>query len=148
MKKSRAVPLILLGTLTLLSGCGGESEPEKKAEVKQHIYTSREDCLNDWGRDERDCRPAGTGSHVYLGPRYYWHHGGGYPVAVDHDGSTRRLSGSFLSRPGATSRATGITTSTAHIGGGGARAGGSHGGGGGHVSRGGFGGTAHGFSGG
>ena len=139
MKRSRAVPLIFLGTLTLLGGCG--REPEETADVTQHIYTSREDCLNDWGRDERDCRPAGSGSHVYLGPRYYWHHGGGYPVAVDPDGSTRPLRNTFMSRPGATSHATGITSSTISVGG-------ARGGGAGHVSRGGFGGFARGFSGG
>lgn len=147
MKRSRAVPLILLGTLSLLTACGqGE-----KTEIKQHNYASREDCLSDWGRDERDCRPARSGTG-YMGPRYFWHHGGGYPVAVDNDGSTRPLPNSYMSRPGTTSRSTGTTIShiSGRYSGGGAQMGGarSGGGGGGHTSRGGFGGTAHGFSGG
>ena len=143
MKRSRAVPLILLGTLSLLTACGqGE-----KTELKQQNYASREDCLNDWGRDERDCRPARSGIG-YVGPRYFWHHGGGHPVAVDADGSTRPLPNSYLSRPGTTSRATGITTTTSRISGRYTSGGARMGGGGGTISRGGFGGTSRGFSGG
>jgi hypothetical protein len=139
MKKSRAVPLILLGTLSLLSACGRD----ETTEIKQHSYASREDCLKDWGRDERDCSPVRTGTG-YMGPRYYWYHSGGYPVVVNNDGSTRPLPNSSMSRFGATSRAIGTTTShiSGHYTGGGAQAGG------GHTSRGGFGGTAHGISGG
>lgn len=130
-KRSRAVPLILLGTLTLLTGCD-RTEP---VEVQQSTYASREDCVADWGQDDRDCRPAGsaTGGHYY-GPRYYWHHGGGYPVAMDPDGSKRPLTNSYLNRPGTSTRATGIT-SHGYLGGT-------------RTSRGGFGGFMRGFSGG
>jgi len=158
MKKSRAVPLILLGTLSLLTACG----PGEQTEIKQNNYVSKEDCMSDWGRDERDCTPVntlsgrgtgtgGTGGHGYIGPRFFWYHGGGYPVAVDSDGSTRPLPNSYMSRPGTTSRSIGTTTShvSGRYSGGGTQMGGSRsGGGGGHTSRGGFGGTSHGISGG
>ncbi len=143
MKRSRAVPLILLGTLSLLTACGqGE-----KTELKQHSYVSREDCLNDWGRDEQDCRPARSGTG-YVGPRYFWYHAGGHPVAVDADGSTRALPNSYMNRPDATSRAIGTTTATGRVGGRYTSGGARMGGGGGTISRGGFGGTSHGISGG
>jgi hypothetical protein len=145
MKKSRAVPLILLGTLTLLNACKDRGETE----YKQQTYASREDCMSDWGRDERDCRPArsgGSGGGAYLGPRYYWLHSGGYPMAVDPDGRTRPLPNSYLTNPGSTSKAISTTSTSGRIGGhytgGGAQMGG------GHTTRGGFGGTAHGMSGG
>jgi hypothetical protein len=132
-KRSRAVPLILLGTLSLLSGCDS-GEP---AEIKQSTYATREDCMNDWGQDERDCRPANAGSGMhYLGPRYYWFHGGGHPIAIDPDGSKRPLTNSYLNRSGVQTRATSIKT-VGHIGGSGSR-----------VSRGGFGGFSRSFSGG
>ena len=143
MRKSRKVPLLLLGSLSLLVGCG----QEKQTEIRQHTYASKEDCLNDWGRDERDCRPEQSGRR-YVGPRYYWHHSGGYPVAINTDGSTRPLPASSL-RAGSPSKATGTHTMLGHVGG--ATSVGkttSHAGGAGHVSRGGFGGTAHGISGG
>lgn len=140
-KRSRAVPLIILGTLSLFSGCDS-SEP---SEVKQYQYATREDCVADWGQDERDCQPVGSTGHGaspsgsgnglhYMGPRYYWFHGGGYPMAIDPDGSKRPLTNSFLNRPGVQTRAMGFT-SHGHVNASGTR-----------VSRGGFGGISRGFS--
>lgn len=144
MKRSRAVPLILLGTLTLLSACGRDDP----VQVKQHAYATREDCLSDWGRDEKDCRPARSGGGYYMGPRYYWHHAGGHPVAINEDGSTRALRNTYLNRTGAKSTAIHTSTTTARISsrytGGGMRMGGGTG----KISRGGFGGMARGFAGG
>lgn len=144
MKRSRKVPLVLLGSFSLLVSCG----QDKQTEIRQHTYASREDCLEDWGRDERDCHPAKSGG--YAGPRYFWHHSGGYPVAIDTDGSTRPLPRSNLAQPGATTRATSTHTMLGHVGG--ATSIGKTtarvGGGSGHTTRGGFGGMAFGFSGG
>lgn len=152
MKRSRAVPLILLGTLSLLTSCG-RGDGSETAELRQQVYATREDCLNDWGRDERDCQPVQTGARTrYVGPRYFWYHTGGYPVAVDHDGSQRPLPHAAGGRPGARSAAIGTMTSTARVSSryraGGLQTGGARIGGARHVSRGGFGGMARGFSGG
>lgn len=144
MKKSRKVPLVLLGSFSLLISCGQGGQTE----IRQNTYASKEDCLNDWGRDERDCRPDKSG-RGYIGPRFYWHHAGGYPVAIDSDGSTRPLPSSTL-RSGVATKATGTRTMLGHVGGGTTvgKATGRIGGGTGHISRGGFGGIARGFSGG
>lgn len=134
MKKSNRVPLLLIGTGALLVGYAVTSDD--KRDLQQNTYASREDCRKDWGDDERDCRPEGSGGSGggggggggrYVGPRYYWDHNTGYPYAVDADGSTRRLPNSYLTR-GAPSTAQGITRVS--------------------VSRGGFGSTGRGFSGG
>lgn len=125
MKKSSvAVPLILLGSIALLSGCGA-GEPEQQ--IRQNQYGSQADCQKDWGNDGRDCKPNPSGSHAgYIGPSYLWNHGGGYPMAVNPDGSTRALPNSYLSKPGSVTTARSATTTS--------------------VSRGGFGSTGHGFS--
>lgn len=132
----------MLGTIGLLTGCG--PAPDPTVQVRQNNYASLDDCRKDWGRDgDRECRPRSGGG--YVGPRYIWNHNAGYPMAVNSDGSTRPLSNSYLSQSGGRSAATSATVSTVHTS--------SFGGGGGHVgggsvSRGGFGGFAHGFSGG
>lgn len=89
----------MLGTLAA-SGCDNIGRTHEF--VQQAQYTSRDDCIADWGRDERDCQPANSssaaagGGHgsrtVYLGPRYYWDRSLGWPVVVDADGSTRSAS--------------------------------------------------------
>ena len=94
MKRSRAVSLVVLGTIGL-AGCG-PSEFDKTVDVKQHSYQSKEDCQKDWGNDERECklehRPGG--GFFYMGPHYFYNHAGGYPMAVNPDGTTRQLSNS------------------------------------------------------
>lgn len=140
MKRSKAVPLLMLGTLGLIAGCGQSQD----IQTRQNSYRSVEDCRKDWGNDEKDCT-RGTarsgGGFVYMGPRYIWNHGGGVPMAVNPDGTQRALPNSYLNRPGSVSTATHATVSRTSVGSG-ARSSGFSG------SRGGFGGTAHGFSGG
>lgn len=136
MKRSKKIPLLVIGTAGLLAGCGGDGDVQ---ELKQDFYAGREACEKDWGRDPRNCREeggSGTGSGgssgigrgsgaTYAGPRYYWDRSAGHPVAVSSSGETRVVSDSYLSR-GAPSTARGTVVSS--------------------VSRGGFGSTAHGFS--
>ena len=136
MKRSKAVPLLMLGTLGILSGCAPSPDT---VEVRQNNYRNMEDCRKDWGKDaDRECRRSGGG---YVGPRYVWNHTGGYPMAVNNDGSTRQLSNSYLNRPGSTSSAVNATVTRSNVSSfrSGAVSGAS-------VSRGGFGGTSHGFS--
>jgi hypothetical protein len=145
MKRSKAVPLLMLGTLGLLAGCGSDS---REIQTRQNNYRSVEDCRKDWGNDEKDCQRSSSraGGYAYVGPRYIWNHGAGYPMAVNSDGSQRQLTNSYLSRPGAASTATSATVSrstfSSNTSSSGARSSGSS------VSRGGFGSTARGFSGG
>jgi hypothetical protein len=122
MKKSRQVPLLVIGTVSLLAGCSRFADDPM--ELTQNAYASREDCRREWGNDDRNCQPSGHGGG-YVGPRYYWDRTTGYPYAVDSNGQTRVLSNSTLSR-GTPAGATNITRTS--------------------VSRGGFGSTAHGFS--
>lgn len=103
MKRSIAIPLVLLGTLGSLVGCGPQAQ---NINVKQHAYNSREDCKKDWGDDDRDCTPRSGGSGGYFGPRYVYNHGAGVPMAIGQDGTSRALNNSYLSRPGSTSTAT------------------------------------------
>lgn len=152
MKRSRRVPLVLIGTLVGLSGCG---QDEEQVPVGRQAYQSLDDCTRDWG-DSRYCSPDGAGqqvasgaqassvaaagttasggtshgsSGVYLGPRYYWDRDIGKPVAIDNEGNWRPVNNT---------RITGTNGSSS------ARAFGA----GVHASRGGFGSSAHGFSGG
>ena len=140
MKRSKAVPLLMLGTLGLLAGCGSDS---REIQTRQNSYRSVEDCRKDWGNDDDDCERTRTksGGFVYMGPRYVWNHGGGMPYAIRKDGTQKALPNSYLNRPGSVSTATHATVSR-FSGGSGASASGYSG------SRGGFGSTARGFSGG
>ena len=68
-KSSLQITLVLIGAMAV-AGCG-------KEEGKRHVYQSKEDCLKDWGNDEKSCEEAkeGTphyrsGSHFYYGPWY------------------------------------------------------------------------------
>ena len=150
MKKSKKVSLIVLGTAAALAGCDDVGQQTSLEEVRQEFYKTREDCQHDWGEDSRDCTPAeptqiagnttsSGGGHGYYGPRYYWDRSAGYPVAVEPNGETRPLKNSYLSR--STSSMAHSTRSFGQISV-------THGGGHSTVARGGFGGTARGFSGG
>ncbi len=136
----------MLGALGL-TGCEPASNQDYEApkqvtqEVRQSSYVSKEACEKDWGNDAKDCVRPHAGS-TYMGPRYIYSHGGGYPMALEPDGSTRALPNSYLSRPNpppSTAATTAVSTHTTTT---------SVARGGGTVSRGGFGGTAHGMSGG
>lgn len=156
MKRSTSVPLVLIGTMTLLSGCNnrgsgtytfadGNQEYVSTADiggetavVRQHTYASLDDCRKDWGTNDQDCRPStgggggggGGGAHGggYIGPRYVWNHAGGYPMVLEPNGQLRAMPAAHIKTAGVSSAARG---STAHAV---------------SVSRGGFGSTAHGFS--
>ena len=140
MKRSKAVPLLMLGTLTLLTAC----ESREDVTTRQNSYRSVEDCKKDWGNDDKDCTSTrhSNGMFIYMGPRYIYNHGMA-PMAINNDGSRRALPNSYLNRPGSKSTATHATSTKSSFSSG-SRSGGSGYSGG----RGGFGGSAHGFSGG
>ena len=110
MKRSRVVPLVLIGTMVSLAGCGPRME---EVNVRQNAYNSREDCKKDWGDDDRDCSPRSGGG--YYGPRYIYNHGAGVPMAIGNDGTARPLSNSYLTKPGSISSATSATIGTAQV---------------------------------
>jgi hypothetical protein len=125
MKHSKQVPLILLGAVTALSGCGqGNGVP---ATASRASYSNAADCRKDWG-DGDWCRqtPNGHGGIAYAGPRYYWDRNAGRPMVVE-DGVARAAAGGEASR-GAPAHATSVESVAVARGGFGATA---HGGGGG-----------------
>jgi hypothetical protein len=129
MKRSRSIGLLVLGTAALLTGCSDVSSDD---DVRQQSYASKADCERDWNDSKQPqqqslCSPSGHGGG-YLGPRYYWSHGGGSPVAVMPDGSHRAMTNTAFARSPAAMAA---------------RSSGSGGHSFGSVSRGGFGGMGH-----
>lgn len=84
MKKSKAVPLLLLGSTALLAGCTREQKPQ---EIRQDAYTTIEACDRDWVDDE--CVRSGSG--FYLGPRYFYSHDNHTPYVIDRNGRTRAM---------------------------------------------------------
>ncbi len=82
-KRSKQVGLILLGTLgtATLAGCQDNTQSWDTVDVYQKTYASVDDCVSDWGKSwEEDCKKPANGGG-YAGPRYYWNHAGGYPMA-------------------------------------------------------------------
>ena len=60
------ISLVLIGSVLTLSGCGKDD---------RHVYKSRQDCLDDWGNDPKNCEEVKQGdrhySHgYYYGPRF------------------------------------------------------------------------------
>lgn len=84
MKKSKAVPLFLLGSTALLAGCKPNQQPQ---ETRQDAYSTIEACDRDWVDDE--CVRSGGG--VYLGPRYFYSHDNHTPYVIDRNGRTRAM---------------------------------------------------------
>ena len=84
MKKSKAVPLLLLGSTALLAGCSPNQQPQ---ETRRDAYSTAAACDRDWVDDV--CERSGSGH--YLGPRYYYSHDNGTPYVVDRNGQTRPM---------------------------------------------------------
>lgn len=129
MKRSVAIPMVLLGSALVLSGCDDGYDKEQKSTTQQS-YNSKADCEADWGTDAQNCKPRANGTG-YVGPMYFWNHSAGMPYAVNGDGSTRAISNSAVTSPTfASSRATVSTMGSSSI----------------SVARGGFGSSAHAMS--
>lgn len=77
MKRSKRVPLVVLGSLLSVAGCGDGQD------LTQQRYYSKENCVKDWGEEQR-CTSSSGG---YYGPRYYWDRDLGRPMIVNGDGS-------------------------------------------------------------
>jgi len=130
MKHSKQVPLILLGAVTALTGCGKAND--LPATARQDTYANGDDCRKDWGNGNW-CNSAPSshgGSAVYAGPRYYWDRDSGRPMVIEN-GEARPATNGEASR-GGQSHATGSESVAVTRGGFG-----GHGGGGGGESGGG-----------
>jgi uncharacterized protein YgiB involved in biofilm formation len=91
MKKSTAVPLLLLGSTALLAGCTPDyPEPQQLQETRQDAYATLQECDRDWDDDE--CERSGG---VYLGPRYFYSHGSRIPYVIDRKGRTRAMPSNY-----------------------------------------------------
>lgn len=137
-KRSLSVPLIILGSLSL-SSCGGQPSND----IQQQVYHSRAECEQDWN-DGQSCTdnpngepPSDHNPHYFYGsnwygPRYYWDHDLQRPVQLRQDGSTRVINHSRI-HAGSGYSGNSSTVGKTSLGG---------------NSRGGFGSTARGYSGG
>lgn len=61
-RSSIQVTLVLIGAMTL-AGCGGKEQ--------RSLYKSKQDCLDDWGGNEKDCQEPSAGSAHYRTGYYY-----------------------------------------------------------------------------
>ncbi len=106
MKKRRSsasITLVLIGA-TSLTACGGDDDG-----MRRDLYTTRADCVQDWGDDPAKCQPTKTGGTSHTGSTHYW--GPAYTHGSYGSSRSSGSDGSFSSetRPG--SRAVG----TAHV---------------------------------
>jgi hypothetical protein len=97
-KSSAHVTLVLLGAAAL-AGCGSSTEPS--GGFRRDLYSSKEDCVADWG-DPRDCEsgPAqSSGGHsrgIWYGPTYH----GGAPPGGSTGLGRRSIGSESISRGG------------------------------------------------
>ena len=86
MKKSKTVPLFLLGSTALLAGCTPDyAEPVQ--ETRQDAYSTVEACDRDWVDNVCERNSGG----YYLGPRYFYSHADRTPYVIDREGRTRPM---------------------------------------------------------
>ena len=137
MKKSKFIPLLMLGTL--ITACSDDNLDTANVQVKQNTYATMADCQADWGPDDTACqpqpRPQTTQSHgsinpifMYMGPRYYFDSSTSTPMMIGSNGVARAVTApiaSTITGGGISGRASSVSTSSES------------------VSRGGFGGSAH-----
>ncbi len=123
MKRSHEIQLSVIGTLAML---GVQYATEERLEVKQNIYANRANCEKDWGSDTRECDYSAFRAG-YTGPRYYWDREIGRPVAVYAGNETQVINNSYLNR-GESSMAKSVNVSTISRGGFGSSGRGSSGG--------------------
>lgn len=100
-KSSRRVSLVLISAAALASGslvgCADD-------EIRRDVYASKEDCLADWGNDQKDCEPAydhphSRGAHTaYYGRPYTYH--GGSSISPSRTGKTIGSRSTGVSRGG------------------------------------------------
>ncbi len=99
MKRSHQVMLWMLGAGL---GVAALSDEKTVEQLKQDSYASKEECMQDWGGSEANCKEdTSSSSHVgssgggsggsgggtrYNGPRYYWDRSTGRPVMITDAG--------------------------------------------------------------
>lgn len=70
-RSSLQITLVLIGTF-VVSGCGSKEQ--------RHIYNSRQDCLDDWNSDPKNCEEVPRNSPDYRSSAHYfygpWFRGG------------------------------------------------------------------------
>ncbi len=64
------ISLVLIGLVTV-AGCGEKQQ--------RSVYKNRQDCLDDWGGNDKDCQEPQQGSQHYRTGYYYGpNYGGAY----------------------------------------------------------------------
>ncbi len=58
------ITLVLIGSLTVI-GCGKKEQ--------RHIYTNKQDCLDDWNKDEKSCEEVPSNSPNYRSNAHYFY---------------------------------------------------------------------------
>ncbi|CAH2031161.1 hypothetical protein [Trichlorobacter ammonificans] len=65
-RRSLHISLVLIGGMLTIGGCGKD---------ERHVYKSKQDCLDDWGGDPKNCEEVKEGDRNYsrgyvYGPRF------------------------------------------------------------------------------
>ena len=58
------ITLVLIGTLAV-AGCGKKEQ--------RHLYTSKQDCLDDWNSDPKNCEEVSKNSSDYRSNAHYYY---------------------------------------------------------------------------
>jgi hypothetical protein len=110
VKRSVKVPLLLLGTLSVLGKCSYDAI--NTPQLTQQCYANKDDCLKDWD-NLNYCKPDHTyqpNQPRYVGPRYYWNRSLKQPMMVDVMGNEQIISSNALTAGAPSSRSIGSMT--------------------------------------
>ena len=125
-RSSTSVTLVLVGA-SALSACG--QSPSAADTMRRDMYTSKADCMKDWGADPAKCEPAkssstrtGTSGSHYWGPAYsHGTYGSGRNSLSDGATSearpgSRAMGTAHVSRSGFGSSSSSHGSSSSHAG--------------------------------
>jgi len=59
------ISLVLIGGMLVIGGCGKDN---------RHVYKSKQDCLDDWGNDPKNCEEMKQGDRNYSRGFFYGPH--------------------------------------------------------------------------
>lgn len=85
-RSSMRITLVLIGAVALV-GCGGTEQ--------RPLYKSKQDCLDDWGGNEKDCQEPAAGTPHYRSGFYYGSSMGGGRTLSRAVGTTTISRGGF-----------------------------------------------------
>jgi len=81
-RSSLQITLVLIGGMLVAGGCGQKDQ--------RHVYKNKQDCLDDWGGDEKNCEEVKQNDPNYRSYGYGYFYGPRYTIGRTYPGQGSR----------------------------------------------------------